>query len=143
MVDGQHRQVVWATRIVIQLLYICLHLFPRLLIIIITCAQPLPSPPYDVARTGARVGVHTRSPKIFLLDSFKIQLTFCMLSYILSTRGSLAKDLEITDSVCYCDSLHCINLLKDPFLKFHVYDVLIENSKELIKQRVFTSYRIL
>jgi len=46
----------------------------------------------------------------------------------------LAKSLNIIELVCYSDSLHCINLLKGPTSKFHVYAVLIQDVKDLIEQ---------
>lgn len=46
----------------------------------------------------------------------------------------LAKSLNITDLVCYTDSLHCINLLKGPTMRYHVYVVLIQDVKDLIRQ---------
>jgi len=46
----------------------------------------------------------------------------------------LAKSLNIIELVCYSDSLHDINLLKGPTLKFHVYAVLIQDVKDLIEQ---------
>ena len=45
-----------------------------------------------------------------------------------------AKKKAITDLVCYSDSLHCINLIKGPPMKFHTYVVLIQDIKELIGQ---------
>lgn len=46
----------------------------------------------------------------------------------------LAKDKGIMDLICYSDSLLCINIITDPFLKFHVYAVLIQDIKELLEQ---------
>jgi len=45
--------------------------------------------------------------------------------------------------VCYKDSLHCINLLKGPNLSFHVYLVLIQDVKELMKKNNVTVYHTL
>ncbi|GAU50506.1 hypothetical protein TSUD_409810 [Trifolium subterraneum] len=45
---------------------------------------------------------------------------------------SLAKDMEINEFVCYSDSLHCINLITGPTLKYHVHAVLIQDIKELL-----------
>ncbi|GAU41508.1 hypothetical protein TSUD_302460 [Trifolium subterraneum] len=47
---------------------------------------------------------------------------------------TLAKDLVIDELVCYSDSLLCINLIKGPIVKYHVYAVLIQDIKELISQ---------
>lgn len=46
----------------------------------------------------------------------------------------LAKEKDIVDLVCYSDSLHCINLIKGPAMRFHNYAVLIQDIKELIDQ---------
>ncbi|MCI37547.1 replication protein A1-like protein, partial [Trifolium medium] len=40
----------------------------------------------------------------------------------------------IDELVCYSDSLLCINLIKGPIVKYHVYVVLIQDIKELISQ---------
>jgi len=42
--------------------------------------------------------------------------------------------MAIADLVCYSDSLHCINLIKGPPMKFHAYAMLIQDIKELIDQ---------
>jgi len=47
----------------------------------------------------------------------------------------LAKEMSITDFVCYSDSLHCINILNGPPTRFHAYAVLIQDIKELLEQR--------
>jgi len=46
----------------------------------------------------------------------------------------LTKDMGITALVCYSDSLHCINTIKEPSLRFHVYVILIQDIKYLIEQ---------
>ncbi|PNX56890.1 replication A1-like protein, partial [Trifolium pratense] len=46
--------------------------------------------------------------------------------------------MAIDELVCYSDYLHCINLLKGPNIKYHVYAVLIQDIKELISQRNIT-----
>ncbi|GAU50615.1 hypothetical protein TSUD_290700 [Trifolium subterraneum] len=46
----------------------------------------------------------------------------------------LAKDMSIDDLVCYSDSLHCVNLIKGPFVKYHIHAVLIQDIKELLFQ---------
>jgi len=42
--------------------------------------------------------------------------------------------MGITELVCYSDSLHGINIIKDPSLKYHMYVVLIQDIKDLIEQ---------
>jgi len=42
--------------------------------------------------------------------------------------------LGIDELVCYSDSLVCVNLLKDPTPRFHVYAVLIQDVKGLMEQ---------
>ena len=42
--------------------------------------------------------------------------------------------MSITHFVCYSDSLHCINILNGPPMRFHVYAVLIQDIKELLEQ---------
>jgi len=46
----------------------------------------------------------------------------------------LAKCLNIIELVYYTDSLLCINLLKGPPMRYHVYVVLIQDIKDLIGQ---------
>jgi len=46
----------------------------------------------------------------------------------------LAKSLNTIELVCNTDSLHCINLLKGPSMRCHVYVVLIQDVKDLIRQ---------
>jgi len=46
----------------------------------------------------------------------------------------LVKEMGITDFVCYSNSLHCINILKGPPMRFHAYAVLIQDIKELLEQ---------
>jgi len=55
----------------------------------------------------------------------------------------LVKNMNIIDLVCYSDSLHCINLIQGPSMKFHVYAVLIQDIKELIAQTNVTVYHTL
>jgi hypothetical protein len=40
----------------------------------------------------------------------------------------------IDELVCYSDSLHFVNLIKGPQIKFHIYAVLIQDIKELFSQ---------
>jgi len=44
----------------------------------------------------------------------------------------LAKNLGIEEHVCYSDSWLCVNLLKDPTPRFHVYAVLIKDVKDKV-----------
>ncbi|CAJ2635885.1 unnamed protein product [Trifolium pratense] len=46
----------------------------------------------------------------------------------------LAINMGIDELVCYSDSLHCINLIKGPQVKFHMHAVLIQDIKDLISQ---------
>jgi len=46
----------------------------------------------------------------------------------------LAKSMGIIEPVFYSDSLHGINIVKDPSLKYHFYAVLIQDIKYLIEQ---------
>jgi hypothetical protein len=43
----------------------------------------------------------------------------------------LAKEKNVADLVFYSDSLHYINLIKGPTMKFHSYAMLIQDIKEL------------
>jgi len=54
--------------------------------------------------------------------------------YVIFKGLILAKSLNITELVCYSESSHCINLLKCPTTKFHVYVVLIQDVMHLIKK---------
>jgi len=40
--------------------------------------------------------------------------------------------MGINDLVCYSDSLHGINIIKDASMKFYVYAVSIQDIKDLI-----------
>jgi 3-mercaptopyruvate sulfurtransferase SseA len=42
--------------------------------------------------------------------------------------------MGIDELVCYSDSLHCVNLIKGPQVKFHIHGVLIQEIKELLSQ---------
>jgi len=55
----------------------------------------------------------------------------------------LARNLNIEVLVCYNDSMHCINLLKGPNLSFHVYEVLIQDVKDLMERNNVTIYHTL
>ncbi|GAU45207.1 hypothetical protein TSUD_139120 [Trifolium subterraneum] len=46
----------------------------------------------------------------------------------------LAKDMSIDELVYYSDSLHCVNLIKGPQVKYHVHAVLIQDIKDLLSQ---------
>jgi len=50
----------------------------------------------------------------------------------------LAKEMDMADLVCYPDSMHCINLIKGPAMKFHGNAVLIKDIKELFDHMNFT-----
>ncbi|GAU32838.1 hypothetical protein TSUD_209060 [Trifolium subterraneum] len=55
----------------------------------------------------------------------------------------LAKDMSIDELVCYSDSLHCVNLIKCPFVKYHIHVVLIQDIKELLFQSNISLYHTL
>ncbi|CAJ2638352.1 S-like ribonuclease [Trifolium pratense] len=55
----------------------------------------------------------------------------------------LAKDMSIDELVCYSDSLHCINLINGPQVKYHIHAVLIQDIKELISQTNVSLYHTL
>jgi ribonuclease HI len=55
----------------------------------------------------------------------------------------LAKDMNIDDLVCYSDSLHCVNLIKGPRVRYHIHDVLIQDIKELLSQTNISLYHTL
>jgi hypothetical protein len=42
----------------------------------------------------------------------------------------LARDMNIDELVCYSDSLYCVNLIKDPQVKYHIHAVLIQDIKK-------------
>jgi len=46
----------------------------------------------------------------------------------------LAKNMGISNLVCYYDSLHCINILNGPSMRFHIYVVLIQDIKEFLER---------
>jgi len=61
-----------------------------------------------------------------ILDSSDILLAELLAIY----HGlTLAKNLGITEFICYLDSLHYINLINGPIVKYHVYVVLIQDIK--------------
>lgn len=83
-------------------------------------------------------GVIRNNVGFYLLDfSGYIQDSSDILSaelYAIYQGLILAKILNIIELVCYSDSLHYINLLKGPTSNFHVYAILIQDAKDLIKQ---------
>jgi hypothetical protein len=42
--------------------------------------------------------------------------------------------MSINELICYTDSLHCVNLIKGPQVKYHIHAVLIQDINELISQ---------
>jgi hypothetical protein len=42
--------------------------------------------------------------------------------------------MSIDELVCYSDSLRCVNLIKGPKVKYHIYVVLIQDIKEFVSQ---------
>jgi len=46
----------------------------------------------------------------------------------------MVRTLEVTDFMCYSDSLHSVSLINGPSMKFHVYATLIQDIKDLIIQ---------
>jgi hypothetical protein len=52
----------------------------------------------------------------------------------------LAKNMDIDELVCYSNFLHCINLIKEPTMNYHVYAVLIQDINELFSQSNTTLY---
>jgi hypothetical protein len=55
----------------------------------------------------------------------------------------LAKDMSVDELVCYSDSLHCVNLIKSPQIKCHIYAVLIQDIKKLLSQTNVSLYHTL
>jgi len=55
----------------------------------------------------------------------------------------LAKEIDISELVSYSNFLHYINLIKGPNMIFNVNVVLIQDIKDLIKQRNVTICRTL
>ena len=76
--------------------------------------------------------------RFFLSDfSGSIQNSFDILYaelYVIYKVLLLAKEMGITDFVCYSDSLHCINILNGPPMRFHAYTILIQDIKKLLEQ---------
>ncbi|KAK2444790.1 hypothetical protein QL285_015789 [Trifolium repens] len=63
------------------------------------------------------------TPVIFLVELYAIY------------KGLLlARDMSIDEFVCYSDSLHSINLIKGPKVKYHIHAVLTQDIKELFFQ---------
>jgi len=46
----------------------------------------------------------------------------------------MAKDLGYAELACYSDSLACINLINGPIDGYHIYDVLIQDIKQMLQQ---------
>jgi ribonuclease HI len=55
----------------------------------------------------------------------------------------LAKDISVDELVCYSDSLHFVNLIKGPQIKFHIYAVLIQDIKDQFSQTNVSLYHTL
>jgi hypothetical protein len=49
----------------------------------------------------------------------------------------------IDELVCYSDSLHYVNLIKGPQVKYHIHAVLIQDIKELLFQTNVSVYHTL
>jgi ribonuclease HI len=47
---------------------------------------------------------------------------------------SLAKNINIDELVCYSVSLHCVNFIKGPQVRYHINVVLIQDINELLSQ---------
>jgi hypothetical protein len=56
---------------------------------------------------------------------------------------SMAKDMGITELVCYSDSLLSINVINSSSCKFHVYAVLIQEIKALLSQANYSLHHTL
>jgi ribonuclease HI len=56
---------------------------------------------------------------------------------------SLAIDMGLDNLVCYSDSLLSINLITVNTLKFHIYAVLLQDIKDLLRNRNFTLHHTL
>jgi len=52
----------------------------------------------------------------------------------------LAKTMDIDELDFYSNTLHSINLIKGPPMKYHVHVVMIQDIKELIEQSNITIY---
>jgi hypothetical protein len=55
----------------------------------------------------------------------------------------LARDMNIDELVCYSDSLHCVNLIKGPQIRYHIRVILIQNINELLSQTNVSLYHTL
>jgi ribonuclease HI len=55
----------------------------------------------------------------------------------------LAKDMNIDELICYSDSLHCVNLIKGPQIRYHIHAVLIQNIKKLLSHTNISLYHTL
>jgi len=55
----------------------------------------------------------------------------------------LAINLDFEEVACYTNSLLIVNLIKEASNQFHVYDVLIQNIKDLLSSRNFTLHHSL
>ncbi|MCI28684.1 replication protein A1-like protein [Trifolium medium] len=54
--------------------------------------------------------------------------------YVIYQGLSLAKYMEIEELVCYSNSLHCMNLITGPNVKYHVHAVLIQDIKKMFSR---------
>ncbi|MCH94411.1 S-like ribonuclease [Trifolium medium] len=51
--------------------------------------------------------------------------------------------MSIDELICYSDSLHCVNFIKGPHVKYHIHAVSIQNIKELLSQTNVSLYHTL
>jgi hypothetical protein len=55
----------------------------------------------------------------------------------------LARDMNFSELVCYFDSLHRVNLIKGPQVRYHIHTVLIQDIKEPLSQTNVSLYHTL
>lgn len=59
-------------------------------------------------------------------------------------RGlTMAPSMDFPVLVCYSDSLHAVNLINSDTSHYHVYDVLIQDIKDLLNSRGYTLHHTL
>jgi len=56
---------------------------------------------------------------------------------------NLAIDLNVSDLMCYSDFLLVVHLIRNDTPRFHIYDVLIQNNKDLLVNRNVFLHRTL
>lgn len=69
------------------------------------------------------------------LSKFSLKLLTLSRNHALPKGLQLTWNMGIQKLVCYSDSLHAIELIQKPEHQFHTYAAIIQNTKDLLKNK--------